>query len=103
MSAGEVVADDDPLELARAALRGECVWVVGGWLRDARLGRLPAPLDLDLVVDGAPEPPARRLRAAAGRGSAVFSLSDDFGAWRVVGPHRAWQIDLSPLHEGGLE
>jgi tRNA nucleotidyltransferase/poly(A) polymerase len=94
---------EHPLELARAALRGERAWVVGGWLRDTGLGRQPARVDLDLVVDGDPEPAARRLRSAAGRGSAAFSLSDQYGAWRVVGPGAAWQVDIAPLHEDGLE
>ena len=32
----------DPLEIARSALAGDPAWVVGGWLRDAELGRTPA-------------------------------------------------------------
>ena len=103
MGAREEAGAEDPLELARGALAGERAWVVGGWVRDAQLGRRPPRVDLDLIVDGDPEPAARRLRSAAGRGSAAFSLSDDFGAWRVVGPRGAWQVDLAPLHEDGLE
>jgi len=93
----------DPLEIARGALAGEQAWVVGGWLRDAELGRSAARPDLDLIVDGDAESAARRVRSAAGPGSAAFSLSDDFGAWRVVGPDGAWQTDIAPLHERGLD
>jgi tRNA nucleotidyltransferase/poly(A) polymerase len=32
----------------------------------------------------------------------VFELSDEFGAWRVMAPDRAWQIDLSALRGGSL-
>jgi hypothetical protein len=33
----------------------------------------------------------------------MFSLSQEFGAWRVLGPDRTWRIDLSPLRGGDLE
>lgn len=88
----------DALTVAREALAGEPVWVVGGAVRDALLGR--PVLDLDLVVDGDAGAAARRLGAAA-RGPA-FELSDAFGSWRVIGPRRAWQVDLTPLRGGSL-
>lgn len=88
----------DPLDIAREALAGEPVWLVGGALRDRLLGR---PLDdLDLVVDGPVPALAKRLARAAG--AAVFALSDDFGGWRVVARDRAWHADLSPLRGGSL-
>ena len=40
---------------------------------------------------------ARRARATA------FALSEEFGAWRVTGPRRAWQIDVSPLVGEAIE
>jgi poly(A) polymerase len=88
----------DALAVARSALGGEPVWLVGGALRDRLLGR--TVLDLDLVVDGDVREAARRLARAA-RGPA-FELSDEFGAWRVVGPGRAWHADLSSLRGGSL-
>jgi putative nucleotidyltransferase with HDIG domain len=89
----------DPLSTVREALAGERAWLVGGALRDRLLGR--ATDDLDLAVAGDARGPAKRLAKATG--GAPFRLSDAFGAWRVVGPQRSWQVDLVPLHEGGLE
>jgi poly(A) polymerase len=89
----------DPLSTVRAALVGERAWLVGGALRDRLLGR--ATDDLDLAVAGDARGPARRLAQATG--GAPFRLSDAFGAWRVVGPERLWQVDLVPLRPGGLE
>ncbi len=43
------------------------------------------------------------MRAAAPSGTAAFELSGAFGAWRIVGPHHGWQIDVMPLHADGLE
>lgn len=93
----------EPLAIVRAALHGDDAWIVGGAVRDRMLGRAAAQPDIDLIVPGDPEPAARRIRDSAGRGSAVFSLSDAFGAWRVVGPDRQWQVDLTPRHDAGLE
>src|SRR4051794_531890 len=88
------------LELARSALGGAPVWVVGGAVRDRLLGRDTE--DLDLAVGGDPGPVAATLRRAAPRGAAAFQLSDEFGAWRVVAPDHAWHIDVNPLR-GDLE
>ena len=85
----------DPLAIARAALAGREAWLVGGAVRDRLLGRVVAAPDLDLAVPGDVEAAARTL-ARAGR-AAVFPLSEDFGAWRVVQNHDGWQVDLSPL------
>jgi putative nucleotidyltransferase with HDIG domain len=89
------------LEIARGALAGHDVWLVGGAVRDRMLGRETE--DLDLAVAGDPEAAARALAAAAGRGTAVFALSDEFGAWRVVARGHAWQIDLMALRGETLE
>lgn len=87
------------LEAAREALREERVWLVGGAVRDRLLGR-PVE-DVDLVVDGNVRAAARHLALTVG--GPAFPLSDAHGAWRVIGPDRAWQVDLSPLHGGGIE
>jgi putative nucleotidyltransferase with HDIG domain len=103
---GERVAHGEPaavLALAREALAAQDAWVVGGVIRDRLLGRTPPRADVDLVVDGDPGAAAQLVRERAGRGSAAFALSDAFGAWRLVGPGGAWQVDVAPLHEGGLE
>ena len=87
------------IDVLREALAGERAWLVGGALRDRLLGR-PTP-DLDVVVEGDVRNAARRL--GRGAGGASFELSDQFGAWRVVGRHRAWQVDITPLQGGSLE
>jgi poly(A) polymerase len=88
------------LELARVTLRGSCCWVVGGAVRDELLGASPST-DLDLVIAGEVAPAARALARAAG--ATAFSLSDEFGAWRVVARSRGWQADLNPLRGETLE
>ena len=93
----------EALDVVRRALAGDQAWVVGGAVRDALIGRVPARPDIDIIIAGDPRAAAQRVRAAAGRGSAVFGLSDLFGAWRVVGPAGAWQVDVSALHADGLE
>jgi putative nucleotidyltransferase with HDIG domain len=84
---------DDALAVARDALAGGSAWLVGGAVRDRLLGRSTA--DLDLAVAGDVEAAARTLSRAAR--AAVFPLSEDFGAWRVVARGGTWQADLSPL------
>ena len=90
----------EPLAAARASLAGQRAWLVGGAVRDRLLGRAGDRLDLDIVVDGNVRAAARAIGDAAG--GAAFSLSDAFGAWRVVGRDRGWQVDLTPLLEGSL-
>jgi poly(A) polymerase len=89
------------IEALRAALDDEPAWLVGGAVRDRLLGRAVGNEDLDVAVSGDPGPVARRL-ASSTRGAA-FALSDAFGGWRVVGPQRAWQVDLTPLVGGTLQ
>jgi poly(A) polymerase len=89
----------EALEIAREALRGEEAWVVGGAVRDRLLGR--PVIDLDIVVAGEPRGLARRLALAAG--GPVFQLSGQFGAWRVNGPGRGWQIDVAVLQGDSIE
>lgn len=93
--------DDAPVvATTRRALEGaENVWIVGGAVRDAALGREVA--DLDLAVAGDPGAAAK----AIGRdlGEHAFELSAEFGTWRVVARERGWQIDVTALRGGGIE
>ncbi len=91
-------AGGDALELAREALAGEPAWLVGGAVRDRLLGR--PTRDLDVALAGTPKAAAVRLARASG--GAPFSLSDAFGAWRVVAPDHGWHVDLLPLRDGEL-
>ena len=81
------------------ALAGEPAWIVGGAVRDRLLGR---PVDdLDLVVGGDAKAATKRVAKAVG--GPMFSLSQEFGAWRVLSPDRSWRVDLSPIHGGTLD
>ena len=44
--------------------------------------------------------PACRLALEAG--GPAFPLGEEFGAWRVIGPDRAWQVDLSPVRGSSI-
>jgi tRNA nucleotidyltransferase/poly(A) polymerase len=89
----------DALDAARAALRDHEAWVVGGAVRDRLMGRELG--DIDIVLEGDVRAAARRLAMEAG--GPAFPLGEEFGAWRVIGPRRAWQIDLSPIRGGSIE
>ena len=83
----------------REALGEDGVWVVGGAVRDALLGR---PVrDLDVVVQGEPEPVARTIARAVG--GPVFPLSEAFGAWRAMDPERTWTCDVTAVHGEGID
>jgi putative nucleotidyltransferase with HDIG domain len=88
----------EALELLRGELAGRPAWLVGGAVRDRLLGR--PTTDFDVAVADDPRTVARSLARAA-RGVA-FPLSEAFGAWRTIGPDRAWQVDFVPLREGDL-
>ncbi|MEA2405113.1 MAG: poly(A) polymerase, partial [Thermoleophilaceae bacterium] len=92
------VAAAPRVQAARAALAGRPVWVVGGTVRDALLGR---DVDLDLAVDGDPEEAARALSRALG--GPAFQLSEAFGAWRVVTRDPAFVCDISRLQGETIE
>jgi putative nucleotidyltransferase with HDIG domain len=64
------------------------VWVVGGAVRDALLGR--PVLDFDVVVRGDAERLARAYARASG--GAPFALSERHGAWRVVHGERTLDV-----------
>jgi putative nucleotidyltransferase with HDIG domain len=85
---------------ARAGLAGvEGAWIVGGALRDALL-HSNVIADLDLVVSGERASHAARAIARAS-GHPAFPLSEEFGAWRVVGDN--WLCDITPLQGDSIE
>lgn len=86
-------------EVRDALGAAEGVWVVGGAVRDAALGREVA--DLDLAAAGDPGAAARAI--AAELGEHAFELSAEFGTWRVVARQRGWQIDITALRGGNIE
>ncbi len=88
------------VEAVRRALDGaDGVWIVGGAIRDAALGR--EVTDLDLAVGGDPGAAARAI--AAQLREPVFELSAEFGTWRVLSRARGWQIDLTTMRGAGIE
>lgn len=88
------------VDAARRALgAGDGVWVVGGAVRDAALGREVA--DLDLAVAG--DPGAAAKAVAAELGEHAFELSAEFGTWRVVARDRGWQVDATVLRGEGID
>ncbi len=100
MSVAERLAASPLVAAARRALgEREGVWVVGGAVRDAALGREVD--DLDLAVAGDPGAAARAL--AAELGEHAFELSAEFGTWRIVARDRAWQVDATALRGEGIE
>ncbi len=84
-----------PLGLASRLIPGWSarLFLVGGAVRDGFLG-LECP-DLDLVLDGDPERPARDTAEALG--ASVFPLDEKRRIFRVVG--EGWTLDLAPLKE----
>lgn len=96
----EQLAQAPLVGLARRALGGgEGVWVAGGAVRDAALGR--EVTDLDLVVAGDPAAVARAVAREAG--AHVFELSAEFATWRAVAADRSWQIDATALRGETIE
>ena len=101
MSAVEELGAHEATRTAREVLEREGVaaWLVGGTIRDALLGR--ELHDLDLAVAGDAEATARALADAVG--GPVFSLSEAFGAWRVLDRRRDVSYDLTPLQGDSIE
>jgi putative nucleotidyltransferase with HDIG domain len=88
-----------PAAARRALDGGEGVWIVGGAVRDAALGREVA--DLDLAVAGDPGASAKAL--ARELGGSPFRLSSGFETWRVVALERGWQIDITALQGESID
>lgn len=96
----ERLAAAAPVILARDALGGpEGVWIAGGAVRDAALGR--QVVDLDLAVTGDPAAIAKAI-ARAGAGHS-FELSAEFATWRAVAADHSWQIDVTALRGATIE
>jgi poly(A) polymerase len=96
----ERLAAAAPVILARDALGGQdAVWIAGGAVRDAALGR--EVVDLDLAVSGDPAPLAKAI-ARAGAGHS-FELSAEFATWRAVAADHSWQIDVTALRGATIE
>jgi poly(A) polymerase len=89
--------------LAQAAIRAldgdPEVWIAGGAVRDAALGR--GVTDLDLAVAGDPGAVAKALGRELGEHA--FELSAEFGTWRVVARSRGWQVDVTVLRGESIE
>jgi poly(A) polymerase len=86
--------------LMRGALGSDSeVWIAGGAVRDAALGR--DVVDLDLAVKGDPAIAAKAIARAAGGHS--FELSAEFQTWRAVAADGSWQIDLTALRGETIE
>ena len=81
---------------ARARLRQQRVWIVGGALRDLLLGR--TVLDVDLAVSGDAEPLARALERR-GFGTAVALSGADPRVFRVAGRR---ELDIAELAGTGI-
>ncbi len=101
MSAVDERLEAAPLVAAarRAVGAREDVWIAGGAVRDAALGR--EVTDLDLAVAGDPAGVAKAI-ARQERGHS-FELSAEFATWRVVAADRSWQVDVTSLRGQTIE
>lgn len=100
MSVAERLASAPVVALAQRSLGGsDGVWIAGGAVRDAALGR--AVLDLDLAVAGDPAAVAKAV-AREGEGHS-FELSAEFATWRAVAADGSWQIDATALRGETIE
>lgn len=84
--------------LAPLAATGTAIWLVGGGVRDALMGRAVA--DLDLAVAGDAAPAAAALARAAGADR--YPLSRAFGSWRITGGTLPFQVDITPLQAADI-
>ncbi len=100
VSLSERLSSSPAVDAARTALGdGAGVWLVGGSIRDAALGR--DVVDVDLAV-GEGEADAARAISAVVEGHA-FELSGEYGTWRIVVPGEDWHIDVTRLRAGEIE
>ncbi len=100
MSVAERLASAPVVALAQRSLDGsEGVWIAGGAVRDAALGR--DVVDLDLAVAGDPAAAAKAV-AREGKGHS-FELSAEFATWRAVAADGSWQIDATALRGETIE
>jgi putative nucleotidyltransferase with HDIG domain len=97
----DLLAHQPVVEAVRTGLasRPTTTWIVGGALRDLLL-QPGVVTDLDLAVsDQDAQDAARAIAKTAG--VPTFPLSEQFGAWRVVG--NGWIVDLTPLQGDTIE
>jgi poly(A) polymerase len=96
----ELLAAAPAVRACREALgAAQGIWIVGGAIRDAALGRQVK--DVDLAVAGDERQVAREIgRAAAGP---VFRLSEEFASWRALAADASWHVDVSRLRGDGIE
>jgi tRNA nucleotidyltransferase/poly(A) polymerase len=100
MSVAGHLASAPLVVLARRALGGaEGVWIAGGAVRDAALGREVD--DLDLAVAGDPAAAAKAIAREGGGHS--FELSAEYATWRAVAADGSWQVDLTALRGETIE
>ncbi len=100
MSVAGQLASAPLVALARRALGGaEGIWIAGGAVRDAALGREVD--DLDLAVAGDPATAARAIAREGGGHS--FELSAEYATWRAVAADGSWQVDLTALRGKTIE
>jgi poly(A) polymerase len=86
---------------ARSALEGGAeVWLVGGAVRNAALGREVRNLDLAAPEDSE-EGVARRIADQAG--GYAFALSERYSTWRAVSPGDGWHVDVTAVQGGSIE
>lgn len=96
MSLGDATA----VAKAREALgSADGIWIVGGAVRDAFLGR--DVVDLDLAVAGDERAAAEAIARAAG--GPAFELSSEFGTWRALSRDRSWHADVSRIRGDTIE
>ena len=81
-------------ERVREVVAGEA-WIVGGAVRDLRLGR--PVVDLDVACS---DPRRAAQSYARAFGGAAFPLSERHGAWRVATAGEEETVDFTPLPNG---
>jgi poly(A) polymerase len=100
VSVADALASSPLVALARRALEGrDGIWIVGGAVRDAALGR--EVCDLDLAVAGDPAAAAKAIARKGGGHS--FELSAEFASWRAVASDHSWQVDATALRGETIE
>jgi putative nucleotidyltransferase with HDIG domain len=100
MSVEERLASAPVVALAQRSLGGsEGVWIAGGAVRDAALGR--DVVDLDLAVSGDPVAMAKAVAREGGGHS--FELSAEFATWRAAAADGSWQVDVTALRGETIE
>jgi poly(A) polymerase len=98
----DALASAPSIAAARTALEEDegSAWIVGGAIRDARLGKPVA--DADLVVEpGHEERAARAIGKVAG--GTAFQLSEEHATWRAVSATDGWHVDVAALRADSID